>query len=112
MDKRKLQQLRKMRAERESLKERILNNQFNPKNEVADTVKDYRTGQGRMVGRKGWQGVRGFKGDKECCGTCRWHDPHEGNGFVDWYCVNDKSEYCTEATEYDHSCDEWEERSK
>ena len=60
MDKRKLQQLRKMRAERESLKERILNNQFNPKNEVADTVKDYRTGQGRVVaihgyGNEAWQ---------------------------------------------------------
>lgn len=49
MDKRRLQQLKKLRAERESLKERIENNQFNPKHEVADTVKDYRTGQGRTV---------------------------------------------------------------
>lgn len=49
MDRQKLQQLRKLRKERESLKERLDNHRFNPKEEVADTVKDYRTGQGKTV---------------------------------------------------------------
>lgn len=45
---------------------------------------------------------------KKCCGTCRWHQ-HE---YVDdgWVCVNDISEYCTDWTDYEWSCDEWEER--
>lgn len=49
MDKAEMQQLKKLRAERDSLQDRIKKNQFNPKHEVADTVKDYRTGQGKTV---------------------------------------------------------------
>ena len=54
MDRQKLQQLRKLRKERESLKERLDNHRFNPKEEVADTVKDYRTGQGKTVVVRGY----------------------------------------------------------
>lgn len=44
--------------------------------------------------------------DKECCGTCRWHC-HEDvtDGLV---CVNSDSDYCTDFTDYGHSCEEWE----
>ena len=60
MTKRELQKLRKLRAERDNLKERIERNQFNPKNEVADTAKDYRTGFGKTIvlhgyGSEDWQ---------------------------------------------------------
>ena len=49
MTKHELQQLRKLRAEARDLKQRIERNQFNPKNEVADTAKDYRTGEGKTI---------------------------------------------------------------
>lgn len=52
--KKELQQLRKLRAESKDLKERIEHHRFNPKDEVADTVKDYRTGQGRTVVIQGY----------------------------------------------------------
>lgn len=60
MTKQELQQLKKLRAERNNLKERIEKNKFNPKNEVADTVKDYRTGVGKTIvihgyGNEDWQ---------------------------------------------------------
>jgi len=42
-----------------------------------------------------------------CCGTCRHHSKDD-NG--DWMCVNAKSDYCADWTEYNHSCEEWEER--
>lgn len=54
MDKSELQQLRKLRSERDSLWERIEKNRFNPKVEVADTVKDYRTGVGKTVVVRGY----------------------------------------------------------
>lgn len=47
---------------------------------------------------------------EQCCGTCKWHSPQDGDGFTDWFCVNPDSEYCTDYTPYEHSCDEWEER--
>lgn len=49
MNKSELQQLKKLRAERDSLYDRIEKNRFNPKNEVADTAKDYRTGSGKTI---------------------------------------------------------------
>lgn len=46
----------------------------------------------------------------ECCGTCRWHE-HED---IDdgWVCVNPESEYCTDWTDYEHNCLDWEPRKE
>ena len=49
MTKHELQQMKKLKSEIKDLQERIDRNKFNPKNEVADTVKDYRTGQGKTI---------------------------------------------------------------
>lgn len=54
MTKHELQQLKKLKAEIEDLKERLENHKFNPKNQVADTVKDYRTGQGKTIVIQGY----------------------------------------------------------
>jgi len=45
---------------------------------------------------------------KICCGTCRWHE-HES---IDdgWICVNSDSEYCSDWTDYNHYCEDYEER--
>lgn len=42
------------------------------------------------------------------CWTCRYHR-HE---HIDdeWICTNTASEYCTDYTDADDACDEWEER--
>ena len=40
------------------------------------------------------------------CGTCYWHK-REGD---EWVCVNKNSDYCADYTEYDDTCEEWEER--
>lgn len=42
-----------------------------------------------------------------CCGTCNWHQYES----VDqgWVCVNPESEYCSDWTEYDDGCIDWEE---
>jgi len=45
---------------------------------------------------------------EQCCGTCEWHQ-HE-NVTDGWVCVNDQSEYCTDYTDYGHSCPDWEGR--
>ena len=45
---------------------------------------------------------------RECCGTCKWHayeDITDG-----WVCCNDSSEYVTDWTDYNHCCDDYEER--
>lgn len=48
--------------------------------------------------------------DEKCCGTCKYHHHEDiGNG---WKCVNDRSEYFADWTEYSDSCDEWEEREQ
>lgn len=48
--------------------------------------------------------------DDKCCGTCKYHyHKNIGDG---WECVNDKSEYFADWTEYSDSCDEWEERKQ
>lgn len=43
----------------------------------------------------------------ECCGTCKWHR-HE-NTSQGWVCMNSESDYCADWTEYNDSCNEWEE---
>lgn len=45
---------------------------------------------------------------QEICGTCKWHE-HE-NISDGWVCVNSDSEYCADYTEYNDTCEEWEER--
>jgi len=43
------------------------------------------------------------------CGNCKYH--YMGShpyGENDWACVNDKSDYCTDYTNFDWSCDEFE----
>lgn len=47
---------------------------------------------------------------RKCCGTCRWHS-HEDISDG-WVCVNDESDYCTDWTDYDHCCEDWEEREE
>ena len=45
---------------------------------------------------------------KEICGECKWHKYEEiDRGYV---CTNDKSDYCTDWTEYNDTCEEWEQR--
>ena len=48
--------------------------------------------------------------EKRCCGTCKYHcfeDWTQG-----WVCCNDKSEYLADWTDYDHVCEDWEEREE
>ena len=47
--------------------------------------------------------------DRECCGTCKWHKQDE-YFEEDWICCNAYSDFATDYTDYNHSCDEWEER--
>lgn len=47
---------------------------------------------------------------RKCCGTCRWHR-HEDISD-DWVCANGESDYCTDWTDYDHCCEDWEEREE
>lgn len=51
-----------------------------------------------------------MKNDK-CCGTCRHHVP-DGKFPDDWLCINDKSEHIADYTEYEETCDFWEECPK
>lgn len=44
----------------------------------------------------------------KCCGTCKYHE-HE-NIDDGWMCVNQDSEYVADWTDYDHSCEDYEER--
>lgn len=42
------------------------------------------------------------------CGNCKHHyheDIDDG-----WVCVNPRSRFCTDWTEYEDTCEEWEER--
>ena len=58
--------------------------------------------------------------DKEnVCGTCKYHKHiyahvrthvNEINIEDGWVCINDESENMACYTEYEDSCDEWEER--
>jgi len=46
--------------------------------------------------------------EEQICGNCRWYE-HENisNG---WVCVNNDSDYCADWTDYNHTCEYWEER--
>ena len=45
--------------------------------------------------------------DKECCGMCKYGSYDNMDGYT---CVNDASDYCTEWVEYEHTCEDWEEK--
>ena len=48
---------------------------------------------------------------EKICGTCGWHSP--GKLFTDtdeWYCAIPCSDYYSDWTDYNHTCDYWEER--
>ena len=46
--------------------------------------------------------------NRRICGTCKYHQFEEiDSGFI---CVNCESENCADWTDYEHTCDEWEER--
>lgn len=44
----------------------------------------------------------------EICGECKYHRYDRESG--DWVCENDDSEYFAEFTDYNDSCDGYEER--
>lgn len=44
---------------------------------------------------------------KKCCGTCAYSCYDRTNGYV---CVNDQSEYAADFVEYDHVCEDYEEK--
>lgn len=44
---------------------------------------------------------------KQCCGTCKYGSYDKTDGYV---CVNGDSEYVADFVEYDHSCENWEEK--
>ena len=44
---------------------------------------------------------------KECCGTCKYGNYDKMDGYV---CVNADSEYVADFVEYEHCCDEYEEK--
>lgn len=44
---------------------------------------------------------------KKCCGTCAYSCYDRTNGYV---CVNDQSEYTADFVEYDHVCEDYEEK--
>jgi len=46
--------------------------------------------------------------NEKICGTCRYH--YHENIDDGWVCVNDKSEYLSDWTEYEDACEEWEGR--
>ena len=47
-------------------------------------------------------------GKDQICGTCQHHKyEHVSQG---WECVNGASDYCTHWTEYNDTCEHWEER--
>lgn len=45
---------------------------------------------------------------KKCCGTCEYGVYDKTDGYV---CVNGDSEYVADFVEYDHSCENWEEKN-
>lgn len=45
---------------------------------------------------------------EKCCGTCKYHQHEDIDD--DWVCVNADSPHCTDWTEYNDYCEDWEER--
>lgn len=63
MKKSDLKQLKKLMSEKADLEQRMKRQAFSPKEEVADTVKDYRTGFGKTIvirgyGDEEWKKIR------------------------------------------------------
>lgn len=46
----------------------------------------------------------------ECCGNCKWHKYETAS--QGWVCCNSDSEYVADWTDYEHTCDQWEEREE
>lgn len=44
--------------------------------------------------------------EKKSCWNCQYH--HHEDISDGWVCVNADSGYCSDWTEYDFCCDEWE----
>lgn len=49
------------------------------------------------------------RAEKRCCGNCRWHEQDEQYS-EDYICFNDDSDYCSDYTDYNFCCDDYEER--
>ena len=47
--------------------------------------------------------------EEQCCGTCKFHMKENEEDYI---CTNGDSEYVADWTEYNHTCDEWEEREQ
>lgn len=48
--------------------------------------------------------------ERKCCGTCKYHQFESvDEGYI---CVNDESEYLSDWTDFNHSCDAYEEREE
>ncbi len=45
----------------------------------------------------------------EICGNCKYHQYEEAS--QGWVCCNGESEYCADWTEYNDTCEDFEERS-
>ena len=41
------------------------------------------------------------------CGTCEYSTYDKANGYI---CTNNKSDYVADFVEFNHVCDEWEEK--
>ena len=60
-------------------------------------------------------------GEDKVCGTCIWHcmqtrelcpNPKVSSAVaVEWFCNNSRSDYYTDFTMYDDTCDEWSDRA-
>ena len=50
--------------------------------------------------------------ERRICGECRYHTPQRASDgrIKDYWCENIDSDYCAMFTDYDDTCDEWEER--
>lgn len=46
--------------------------------------------------------------DRRICGNCKYHVHEEIDDG--WVCTNEQSRYCTDWTEYEDSCEDFEER--
>lgn len=45
----------------------------------------------------------------KCCGTCEHASYDENDGYM---CVSTESEYTADYTEYEHTCDCWEQKRR
>lgn len=45
--------------------------------------------------------------NNECCGTCEYGYYDKVNGYI---CVHPDSDYAADFVEYEHCCDEYEEK--